>query len=103
MPPEDAGAAIAYAIVHAAEIHGSGVTTGQVQKHMGWPFPNPELVPEGDFDRLRDGVAVRIYGYMGPGFPQTGYRKYSLNRSDSVPGELNSFVPLMKEMENRKS
>ncbi|OGO21852.1 MAG: hypothetical protein A2Z28_01875 [Chloroflexi bacterium RBG_16_51_9] len=102
MPPEDAGAAIAYAIVHAAEIHGSGVTTGQVQKHMGWPFPNPRLVPEGDFDRLRDGVAVRIYGYMGPGFLQPGYRKYSLNRSDSVPGELNSFVPLMKELDSRK-
>jgi NAD(P)-dependent dehydrogenase (short-subunit alcohol dehydrogenase family) len=102
MSPEDSGAALAYAIVHAAEIHGSGVTTGQVQKHMGWPFPNPELVPKGDFDRLRDGVAVRIYGYMGQGFPQPGYSKYSLSRSDSVPGELNPFIPLMKEIENRQ-
>jgi NAD(P)-dependent dehydrogenase (short-subunit alcohol dehydrogenase family) len=99
MPPEDSGAALAYAIVHAAEIHGSGVTTGQVQKHMGWPFPNPELVPKGDFDRLREGVAVRIFGYMGPGFQQSG-PKHSLSRSESVPGELKPFVPLMKEIEN---
>jgi NAD(P)-dependent dehydrogenase (short-subunit alcohol dehydrogenase family) len=101
MPPEDSGAALAYAIVHAAEIHGSGVTTGQVQKHMGWPFPNPNLVPKGDFDRLRDGVAVRIYGYMGPGFSQPGYAKHSLSRSESVKGELAPFVPLMKEIENK--
>jgi NAD(P)-dependent dehydrogenase (short-subunit alcohol dehydrogenase family) len=99
MPPEGSGAALAYAIVHAAEIHGSGVTTGQVQKHMGWPFPNPDLVPKGDFERIRDGVAVRIYGYMGPGFSQPGYANYSLSRSKSVAGELNSFVPLMKEID----
>lgn len=101
MPPEDSGAAIAYTIVHASEIHGSGVTAGQVQKHMGWPFPDPEMVPEGDFDRLRDGVAVRIYGYMGPGFPRTG-KTYSPGRSDSVPGELNTFVDLMKELDAGK-
>ena len=99
MPPEDSGATIAYYIVHTAEIHGSGVTTSQVQKHMGWPFPNPELVPRGDFDRLRDGIAVRIFGYMGPGFPQTGYNTYPVGRTYSVPGELNSFVPMMKELE----
>jgi NAD(P)-dependent dehydrogenase (short-subunit alcohol dehydrogenase family) len=99
MPPEDAGAAIAYTISHAAEIHGSGVTIGQVQKHMGWPFPNPEMVPLGDFDRLRDGVGVRIFGYMGEGFSQPGYKKYSLSRTDSVTGELTSFVQLMKELE----
>ncbi|MEE8414109.1 MAG: SDR family oxidoreductase [Dehalococcoidales bacterium] len=102
MPPEDAGAAIAYTITHAAEIHGSGVTTGQVQKHMGWPFPNPELVPRGDFDRLRDGVGVRIYGYMGPGFSQPGYKRYSLSRSDSVPSESNSFLSLMNEIDDKK-
>lgn len=101
MSPEDSGAALAYAIVHAVEIHGSGVTTGQVQKHMGWPFPDPELVPKGDFDRLREGVAVRIFGYMGPGFPQPG-PKHSLSRSETVPGELNNFVPLLKEIENKK-
>jgi NAD(P)-dependent dehydrogenase (short-subunit alcohol dehydrogenase family) len=101
MLPEDAGAALAYTIVHAVEIHGSGVTTGQVQKHMGWPFPNTELVPEGDFDRLRDGVAVRIFGYMGPGFPQQG-PKHSLSRSETVPGELKNFVPLLKEIENKR-
>ncbi len=98
LTPEDSGASLAYAIVHAAEIHGSGVTTGQVQKHMGWPFPNPQLVPEGDFERLRDGVAVRIYGYMGPGFSQSG-KIHPLGRSSSVPGELKPFVPLMQEIE----
>ncbi|MFC1949818.1 SDR family oxidoreductase [Chloroflexota bacterium] len=97
MPPEDSGAAIAYCIAHAREIHGSGVTTGQVQKHVGWPFPNPEMVPSGDFERLRDGIAVRIYGYIGEGFPQSG-KKYSINRSDTIPGEMNTFVSLMKEL-----
>jgi len=101
MSPEDSGAALVYAMVHAAEIHGSGITAGQVQKHMGWPFPNPELVPQGDFDRLRDGVSVRIYGYMGQGFQQPGDLRHSLSRSDSVPGELNNFVPLLKEIENK--
>lgn len=101
MPPEDSGAAIAYCIAHAAEIHGSGVTTGQVQKYMGWPFPNKEMVPEGDFERLRDGIAVRIYGYIGEGFPQPG-KKYSINRSDTVPGEMKTFVDLMKELETKE-
>ncbi len=101
MPPEDSGAALAYAIAHATEIHGSGVTTGQVQKYMGWPFPRPDLVPTGDFARLRDGVAVRIFGYMGRGFPQPSRVEHSLNRADSVEGELKPFVPLMQEIENR--
>jgi NAD(P)-dependent dehydrogenase (short-subunit alcohol dehydrogenase family) len=101
LTPEDSGASLAYAIVHAAEIHGSGVTTGQVQKHMGWPFPNPELVPQGDFERLRDGAAVRVYGYMGPGFSQPGYKSYPLGMACSVPGELKPFVPLMKEIEEK--
>jgi NAD(P)-dependent dehydrogenase (short-subunit alcohol dehydrogenase family) len=101
MPPEDSGAALAYAIAHAAEIHGSGVTTGQVQRHMGWPFPHPELVPAGDFDRLRDGVAVRVFGYMGQGFSQPGQPAYSLRRADSVKGELKPFVPLMLEIEGK--
>ena len=101
MPPEDSGAALAYAIAHAAEIHGSGVTTGQVQKRIGWPFPRPDLVPAGDFARLRDGVAVRIFGYMGQGFAQPGQAGYSLDRADSVKGELKPFVPLMQEIESR--
>jgi NAD(P)-dependent dehydrogenase (short-subunit alcohol dehydrogenase family) len=102
MSPEDSGAALAYTIVHAKEVHGSGVTTGQVQKHMHWPFPNPELVPQGDFERLRDGVAVRVFGYMGPGFSQPGFFKYSLNWADSVAGELKPFVPLMQEIEAKQ-
>lgn len=102
MPPEDSGAAISYSIVHAADIHGSGVTSGQAQKHMGWPFPNPELVPAGDFNRLRDGVGVRIFGYMGQGFSNPKDKKYSLSRSDSVPGESGTFLSLMTELEGKE-
>jgi NAD(P)-dependent dehydrogenase (short-subunit alcohol dehydrogenase family) len=96
MPPEHLGAALAYAIVHAAEIHGSGITSGQVHKYLNWPFPNPDLVPTTDLDRVRDAVAVRLFGYLGPGFVRPGDRKISINRSDAKPGEPTNYVAFMK-------
>lgn len=95
MPPEDCAAAIAYCLVHAGEIHGSGVTAGQVQKHMGWPFPRPDLVPERDFERLREGVEIRLWGYVGQGFAKPGDPTVSISRSDAIPGESLTFHSLM--------
>ncbi len=95
MPPEDCGAALAYCIVHAAEIHGSGVTAGQAHKRMKWPFPRPDLVPSKDFDRVRDAVAVRIFGYLGSGFPDQEEPKVSINRSAASDGEPLNLSAIM--------
>ncbi len=95
MPPEDLGAALSYAIVHAAEIHGSGITAGQVLKHINWKFPRPDLVPEVDFARIRDGVAVRMFGYLGQGFAKQGDPTVSIDRADAQDGESMNFLTLM--------
>ncbi len=95
MPPEDLGAALAYSIVHAAEIHGAGITVGQVHKYLKWPFPRPDLVPRADFDRIRDAVGVRLLGYLGPGFDRPGEPKVSINRSAAKPGESLNFMAFM--------
>lgn len=95
MPPEDCAAAIAYCMVHAGQIHGSGVTAGQVQKHMKWPFPRPDLVPDRDFERLREGVEIRLWGYVGQGFAKPGDPTVSISRSDAMPGESLTFHSLM--------
>jgi len=82
-PPEDCAAALCYSIVHAAEIHGSGIIIQQALNRMNWKFPKPETLSEKDYDRLSDQITVRMFGYLGPGF--SGMRKplISINRSDS--------------------
>ena len=87
IPPEDAGATLSYCIVHAADIHGSGVNAGQAQKRMHWPFPEPDTVPTKDFDRIRDQVMVRMFGYVGPGWPDKIEPLVTVNRSEAPPDE----------------
>jgi hypothetical protein len=87
IPPEDAGATLSYCIVHAADIHGSGVNAGQAQKRMRWPFPDPATVPAKDFDRIRDQVMVRMFGYVGPGWPDKIEPLVTVNRSEAPPDE----------------
>jgi hypothetical protein len=87
VPPEDCGAALAYSIVRAADIHGSGIMIGQAFRQMNWPFPVPETVFNKDFDRIRDPVLVRMFGYIGPGFPDPLQPLVSINRSEASPDE----------------
>ena len=87
IPPEDCGATLAYCIVHAADIHGSGVNAGQAQKRMNWPFPKPDTVPGKDFDRVRDQVMVRMFGYLGPGWPDRIEPLVTVNRSEAPTDE----------------
>ncbi|MFO7996773.1 MAG: SDR family NAD(P)-dependent oxidoreductase [Dehalococcoidia bacterium] len=82
IPAEDTGAALAYCIVHAPEIHNCGVTVFQVLKHMGWQFPRPDLVPRRDFDRLNERAVPVIFGYIGRGFAKPEDEAVSLNWSD---------------------
>ncbi|MFC2014364.1 SDR family NAD(P)-dependent oxidoreductase [Chloroflexota bacterium] len=87
IPPEDSGATLAYCIVHGADIHGSGVNAGQAQKRMNWPFPKPETVPGRDFDRIRDQAMVRMFGYVGPGWPDKIEPLETIDRSKAPPDE----------------
>jgi NAD(P)-dependent dehydrogenase (short-subunit alcohol dehydrogenase family) len=84
-PPEDCGAAFAYSIVHAADIHGSGIMIGHAFRQMNWVFPRPETVAASDFDRINDLVALKLSGYIGKGFPDPRQPLVSINRSDNQP------------------
>jgi NAD(P)-dependent dehydrogenase (short-subunit alcohol dehydrogenase family) len=85
IPPEDCGAAMAYCIHRAADIHGSGIMIGQAFRQMKWPFPKPETVPTRDYDRINDTVLSLMFGYMGPGFPDSIVPLVSINRKDNMP------------------
>jgi NAD(P)-dependent dehydrogenase (short-subunit alcohol dehydrogenase family) len=84
IPPEDCGAAMAYAISRAPEIHNSGVMIQQVFRQMDWPYPQPETVPTGDFERINEMALSLVFAYMGPGFPDPKVPLYSINRSDNT-------------------
>ncbi|MFC2012189.1 SDR family NAD(P)-dependent oxidoreductase [Chloroflexota bacterium] len=87
-PPEDCGAALAYSIVRAADIHGSGVIIGQAFQQMNWPFPRPEMAPVKDYERINDFVLVRMFGYIGPGFPEPRLPLVTINRSEAPANEI---------------
>ncbi|NLE08870.1 MAG: SDR family oxidoreductase [Dehalococcoidales bacterium] len=69
IPAEDGGAALAYCITRAKEIHNSGVTIYQTFHEMKWQFPKPETAPNADYMRIKDSVMSLAFGYMGTGFP----------------------------------
>ena len=80
IPPEDGGAALSYCITRAAELHGSGIIIGQAFLQMNWSYPNPETVPNTDFQRIDDRVLPLIFAYMGPGFPDPKVPLMPINR-----------------------
>ncbi|MFC2038524.1 SDR family oxidoreductase [Chloroflexota bacterium] len=87
-PPEDCGVALAYSITRAAEIHGSGIIIGQAFEQMNWPFPKPETAPIKDFERINDTLMIRMFGYIGPGFPEKRLPLTTINRSESPAEEI---------------
>jgi NAD(P)-dependent dehydrogenase (short-subunit alcohol dehydrogenase family) len=76
IPPEDGGAALAYCITRAEELHGSGVTVQQALRQMEWPFPRPDTAQATDFERIDDRALTMVFSIMGPGFrdPKTPLR-----------------------------
>jgi NAD(P)-dependent dehydrogenase (short-subunit alcohol dehydrogenase family) len=80
IPPEDGGAAFAYCITRAAELHGSGVTVQQALRQMDWPFPSPETVHKDDFQRIDDMALTMVFAVMGPGFPDPKVPLRPINR-----------------------
>ena len=83
IPPEDCGAAMAYSITRATEIHGSGIMIQQAFRQMNWTFPKPETVPTSDYERINERVLSLMFAYMGPGFPDPVVPLNSINLSDS--------------------
>ena len=83
IPPEDCGAALAYSITRASEIHGSGIMIQQAFRQMNWHFPKPETVPTSDYERINERVLSLMFAYMGPGFPDPVVPLNSINLSDS--------------------
>ncbi|SHH98015.1 NAD(P)-dependent dehydrogenase, short-chain alcohol dehydrogenase family [Sporobacter termitidis DSM 10068] len=67
IPPEDGGAAMVYSILHAQELHGSGIIIQQALKAMNWEFPKPETVSRVEMDRLSDAALPMIFSLVGPG------------------------------------
>lgn len=80
IPSEDGGAALAYCITRATELHGSGIMIGQAFRQMNWPYPKPETVQKTDFQRIDDMVLSLIFAYMGPGFPDPKVPLMPINR-----------------------
>ncbi len=88
IPPEDCGAAVAYSITRAKEIHGSGIIIQQAFRQMNWPYPKPETVRKRDFDRINEMVLSLMFAYMGPGFPDSKVPLDSINRSEATEKPL---------------
>jgi len=69
IPAEDGGAALAYCITRAKELHGSGIMIEQAFRQMDWPYPVPETMRKADFQRIDDMALALVFSIMGPGFP----------------------------------
>jgi NAD(P)-dependent dehydrogenase (short-subunit alcohol dehydrogenase family) len=80
IPPEHGGAALAYCITRAAELHGSGVTIEQAFRQMDWQYPKPETVRNTDFQRIDEIALSVVYAIMGPGFPEPKVPLTPINR-----------------------
>jgi NAD(P)-dependent dehydrogenase (short-subunit alcohol dehydrogenase family) len=74
IPPEAGGAAMVYCLLHARELHGSGILINDAFDAMGYPYPNPATAPkpgEGlQLRRLGDMELTMTFCAMGPGFAQ---------------------------------
>ena len=80
IPPEDGGAALAYCITRAKELHGSGIMIEQAFRQMDWPYPKPETVRKADFQRIDDMALSLVFAIMGPGFPNPKIPLMPINR-----------------------
>lgn len=68
IPPEAGGAAMVYCILHANELHGSGIIISDAFNAMNYPFPNPSTVRKMEPRRLDDMELTMVFCTMGPGF-----------------------------------
>jgi NAD(P)-dependent dehydrogenase (short-subunit alcohol dehydrogenase family) len=80
IPPEDCGAAFAYCVARAPDLHGSGIMIGQAFRQMNWQYPVPETVAQTEFQRIDDAALGLVFSIMGPGFPDPKAPLRPINR-----------------------
>lgn len=68
IPPEAGGAAMVYSILHAKELHGSGIVISDAFNAMNFPYPNPATVSKMASRRISDMELTMTFCSMGPGF-----------------------------------
>jgi NAD(P)-dependent dehydrogenase (short-subunit alcohol dehydrogenase family) len=68
IPPEAGGAAMVYSILHAEELHGSGIIINDAFNAMDYPYPNPANLTKTESRRLTDMELTMVFCTMGPGF-----------------------------------
>jgi NAD(P)-dependent dehydrogenase (short-subunit alcohol dehydrogenase family) len=72
IPPEASGAAMVYCILHASELHGSGIIINDAFNAMNFPYPNQATAPKPsqgpEQHRLNDMELTLTFCTMGPGF-----------------------------------
>ncbi len=75
IPPEAGGAAMVYSILHADQLHGSGIIISDAFTAMKFDYPNKETAPKGGNGghRLTDMELTMAFCTMGPGY--TGFGK----------------------------
>jgi hypothetical protein len=93
IPSEDGGAALAYCITRAKELHGSGIIIEQAFRQMDWPYPKPDTVRKTDFERIDDMALALMFAYMGPGFPDPKVPLRPINRQPGAPQIFHQRFP----------
>lgn len=68
IPPEAGGAAMVYCLLHAKELHGSGIIINDVFDAMNYPYPNPATLLKMEPRRSSDMELTLAFCNMGPGF-----------------------------------
>lgn len=70
VPPEANAAGLLYCILHAAKLHGSGISGVEAFHAMRYPFPFPEAARESKLSRLSDKELTWVFRNMGSGFAE---------------------------------
>ncbi len=70
IPPEASGAAMVWMLLHAEEMHGTGVMVGDILKAMDYPFPCPETLVEHNRKYIEEWPLTLAFGYMIHGCPK---------------------------------
>ncbi len=70
IPPEVGGAGMVYSLLHAEQLHGSGILINDALLAMDFPYPHPEKVARMKGRRLTDMELTMTFCYMGKGFDE---------------------------------
>ena len=68
IPPEANAAGMLHCLLHAGELHGSGISTVEAFHAMHYPFPYPEAARQSKHKRLNHTEFTFVFRNVGPGF-----------------------------------